>query len=62
MAIELTQEQRHQAVVEEATHQLTVMKQYLTDEEKQVFLFLIDKYATQWQREQIMEQYERAWG
>lgn len=62
MSIELTQEQRHQAVVEEATYQLTVMKQYLTDEEKQVFLFLINKYATLWQREQIMEQYEKAWG
>lgn len=62
MAIELSPEQRKVAILEEATFQLVVMKQYLSDDERAKYLWLVERYADLFEREEITTQYEKAWG
>ena len=41
VAIELSPEQRRIAILEEAEYQLVVMKQYLVDDDKALFIVVI---------------------
>jgi hypothetical protein len=46
----------------EIEYQLTNMKQYLSVEETRAYLLLLKKYGGLWEREYVMEKYEKAWG
>ena len=60
--LELSKEQRGQVVLREIEYQLTIMKQYLSVEETKAYLLLLNKYGGVWDREYIMQRYQKAWG
>lgn len=43
--IELTQQQRRQVVAEEMKFQLTIMKQYLSEEDRETYIDILNKYS-----------------
>jgi hypothetical protein len=60
--LQLSHYQREQVVLMEIEYQLTNMKQYLSVEETKAYLLLLKKYAGLWEREYVMEKYQKAWG
>jgi hypothetical protein len=60
--LQLSHHQREQVVLMEIEYQLTNKKQYLSVEETRAYLLLLKKYGGLWEREYVMEKYEKAWG
>lgn len=60
--LELSQYQREQVVLKEIEYQLTAHKQYLTEEQTKAYLLLLNRYGGLWDREYILEKYQKAWG
>ena len=60
--LQLSHHQREQVVLMEIEYQLTNMKQYLSVEETRAYLLLLKKYGGLWEREYVMEKYQKAWG
>jgi uncharacterized protein YdaU (DUF1376 family) len=48
-------------MLNEIEYQLTVMKQYLSKEEKAAYLLLLDRYGSLIDRQIIMERHEASW-
>jgi hypothetical protein len=59
---ELTNDQRNAVMLQEIDYQLTTMKQYLTPEELDAYLLILERYGTLIQREYILKRYTMAWG
>lgn len=60
--IELTAEQRRLVLVDEIKHQLTVMKQYLSKEDTDAYLHILERRASLLEYEQIVREWKAAWG
>ena len=60
--LELTNDQRNVVMLQEIDYQLTTMKQYLSPEELEAYLLILNRYGTLIQREYIMKRYKMAWG
>ena len=60
--LQLSHHQREQVVLVEIEYQLTNKKQYLSVEETKAYLLLLKKYGGLWEREYVMEKYQKAWG
>lgn len=59
--IHLTRDQTSEVMLNEIEYQLTVMKQYLSKEEKAAYLLLLDRYGSLIDRQIIMERHEASW-
>jgi len=59
--ITLTREQISNTFLEEIEYQLTIQKQYISREETEAYLLLLDRYGTLIEREHIHERYMKAW-
>lgn len=59
--IELTREQICNTFLEEIEYQLTIQKQYISKEETDAYLLLLNRYGTLIKREHIHENYLKAW-
>ena len=60
--LKLSSEQRSSVILEEILYQLTIMKQYITEEETRAYFLILHKYGSLLDREYILSQYKKAWG
>ena len=60
--ITLTRDQISQVMLHEIEYNLTIMKQYLTPEETNAYLIILERYGSLIQRDYVLMQYEKAWG
>jgi hypothetical protein len=60
--MKLTREQIDSVVVAEIEYQLTIMKQYLSKEETNAYLLLLNRYGSLLEQEAIIQRYQEAWG
>jgi len=49
-------------MLHEIEYNLTIMKQYLTPEETNAYLIILERYGSLMQRDYVLMQYEKAWG
>ena len=61
-SLELTREQISTIMVYEIFFQLTTMKQYLTVEETNAYLLLLERYASLMEMEYVLMHHEKAFG
>ncbi len=58
--LELTRQQMAQITLGEIEYQLTMMKQYISKEETEAYLLLLNRYGSLLDRERILERYHNA--